>query len=364
VTAAGDGRLVDYILPLRWSDDAGLAELTRYLRWLSGHAEVIVVDGSPPPLFARHAAAWGGLVHHLPPDADLRFANGKVNGVRTGLRRARREWVVLADDDVRYDLAALRAVTRLLTTADLVRPQNVFAPLPWHARWDTARCLLNRCLSADYPGTFGLRRSTLLAAGGYDGDVLFENLELVRTVRAAGGREVRPLDLYVRRLPPTTARFAGQRVRQAYDDLAQPARLLASLAVLPAVAGALLGRRPVLLAAGAGAAVVAAEIGRRRGGGRRVFPPDVPLYAPLWLLERAVCSWLALDRRLRRGGIDYAGTRIRVAAHSRRELTRRIRRRPPRIGPPQSGPPATAPPATPGQRCRSGPLPARNRPMR
>ncbi|SNT63840.1 Iron-containing redox enzyme [Streptosporangium subroseum] len=31
---------------------------------------------------------------------------------------------------------------------------------------------------------------------------LFENLELIRTVRAHGGREYRPLDLYVRRLPP------------------------------------------------------------------------------------------------------------------------------------------------------------------
>jgi hypothetical protein len=342
---AGRTRLVDYVLPLRWSDDTGLAELTRYLRWLSGVADVIVVDASAPPLFARHAERWRGLVQHLPPDPDLRFANGKVNGVLTGLRRTRREQVVLADDDVRYDLASLYAVARLLADADLVRPQNVFAPLPWHARWDTARCLLNRCLSADYPGTFGVRRATLLGAGGYDGDVLFENLELIRTVRAAGGREVRPLDLYVRRLPPTVTHFAGQRVRQAYDDLAQPARLLASLAVLPA-AGAALARRRGLLAAGAGAAVIAAEIGRRRAGGRAVFPADIPLYAPLWMLERAVCSWLAVGQRLRRGGIGYAGNRIRVAAHSRRQLAQRVQRAAP--------PCREAGPATVGRRSAAG----------
>ena len=34
-----------------------------------------------------------------------------------------------------------------------------------------------------------------MAAGGYDGDVLFENLELIRTVRARGGEEAVALDL-------------------------------------------------------------------------------------------------------------------------------------------------------------------------
>ena len=37
---------LDYVLPLRWSDDAGLEELTGYLRRLARHAHVIVVDGS------------------------------------------------------------------------------------------------------------------------------------------------------------------------------------------------------------------------------------------------------------------------------------------------------------------------------
>ncbi|KGM02175.1 glycosyltransferase, partial [Cellulomonas cellasea] len=224
-----------YVLPLRWTDDADLDELTAYLRGLAGLVqEVLVVDGSPPPLHAAHARAWHGLVRHERPDP-WPGCNGKVAGVMTGVRLARHERLVLADDDVRHDRGTLTAIDALLDGADAVRPQNYFDPLPWHAVWDSGRTLLNRALGADYPGTLGVRRSILLATGGYDGDVLFENLELLRTVRAAGGREVIARDVLVARRPPTARHFAGQRVRQAYDSLGQPARLVAELALAPAL---------------------------------------------------------------------------------------------------------------------------------
>lgn len=314
---------LDYVLPLRWDDDAGLDELTAYLRELSRHARVTVVDGSPGPLFERHAARWTGLVRHVRPDPEPRFANGKVGGVTTGLRLAEGERVVIADDDVRHDRHSLAAVHDLLGAYELVRPQNYFDPLPWHARWDTARTLLNRAFGADYPGTFGVRRSFFSAMGGYDGDVLFENLELIRTVRAHGGREARPPGLYVRRLPCDARRFWSQRVRQAYDDLAQPARLAVFLPVLPALLltrGTGPGMRRALV--GAAVLVCLAERGRRRAGGRRVFPFSASLLAPVWVLERAVCGWLALGAALT-GGVPYAGGRIRRAAHSVRALRRR-----------------------------------------
>ncbi|MET7881053.1 glycosyltransferase [Micromonospora profundi] len=314
-----------YVLPLRWHSDTGLAELTGYLRWLAERVEVLVVDGSAPALFARHAAAWRGLVRHLPPDPALRGANGKVLGVLTGVAAARQEHVVIADDDIRYDEAGLLAVHRMLDRVDLVRPQNYFDPLPWHAWWDTGRTLLNRALGADYPGTLAVRRSTFLGMGGYDPDVLFENLELIRTVRAYGGTEAAPAWLYVRRLPPDAAHFRGQRVRQAYDDLAQPARLLTALAVVPALAAAVAARRPGLLLGAAAGVVALAEVGRRRAGGGAVFPAGTALAAPIWLLERGVCGWLAVGQRLLLGGVSYAGTRIRHAAHPVRALQKHPR---------------------------------------
>ncbi|MDG4753683.1 glycosyltransferase family 2 protein [Micromonospora sp. WMMD718] len=318
-----------YVLPLRAHDDGGLDELTGYLRELSRWVDVVVVDGSAPELFARHAEAWRGLVRHVPPDPALRGRNGKVLGVLTGVALARHEHVVIADDDVRYDRAALCAVHQLLDGVDLVRPQNHFDPLPWHAWWDTGRTLLARVFGGDWPGTLGVRRSTFLAMGGYDPDVLFENLELVRTVRAYGGSTATPAWLYVRRLPPAAAHFLGQRVRQAYDETARPVWLLAALAVLPATAVALATRRPGLLLLRVGLATVAvAELGRRRAGGARVFPAHTSLAAPAWVLERGLCAWLAVGRRLR-GGVPYAGARMRTAAHPTRVLRRRMTRRRP-----------------------------------
>jgi hypothetical protein len=231
--------------------------------------------------------------------------------------------VVIADDDVRYEPAGLRRVVELLADADVVRPQNYFRPLPWHARWDTGRMLINRGIAADFPGTLALRRSTVLGAGGYDADVLFENLELMRTVEAVGGTVRHAPDLFVRRIPPSARHFAGQRVRQAYDSSAQPGRLAAELALLPAVAAALARRRPAAVAALLAGALVVAERGRRRHGGTAHFPPSCTLFAPLWLAERAVCAWLAVLVRWR-GGVHYAGTRFRRSASSPRHLRRRL----------------------------------------
>jgi hypothetical protein len=318
------GRL-SYVLPLRSrSGDNGTEELTEYLVWLSERVELVIVDGSEQAEFETHRDLWASFAIHVPPADDIRCANGKVRGVLTGLRLATREGIVIADDDVRYEDAGLERMAQLLAGADLVRPQNYFEPLPWHARWDTARILLNRAVGSDFPGTLGVRRSFLASVGGYDGDVLFENLELIRTVRAGGGRVVDEPALFVRRRPPTFARFLEQRPRQAYDDWAQPLRFAFFLATAPAIA-ALARHRPRGLALAAGAAVIAAGSGRARNGGREVFDRVSPLFAPLWVVERAALAWVALARRLVGRGCPYAGTVIARAANPRRVLRRRLR---------------------------------------
>lgn len=317
------GVLATYILPLK-SQTPIADELSDYIRWLAGRVETIVVDDSPPSVFAAHHAAWGDVIRHVRPDPEKACANGKVQNVVTGLALAGHDRVVIADDDVRYDEAGLVRVVCLLDEYELVRPQNYFAPLPWHAAWDTGRTLLNRTFAADYPGTLGVRKHVLDRTGGYDGNVLFENFELMRTVDVAGGRSYAPLDLYVRRLPPTAGHFWGQRVRQAYDELARPYRMAAELAVLPLVATAIRRRRWDLLAAGTGVITAAAELGRRRAGGTAVFPARTSFATPLWVAERAVCSWIALGNRVARGGVPYAGGVLARPATSRRELRRRL----------------------------------------
>lgn len=315
---------VGYILPFRAAGDENVEELASYLKMLANHvAELIVVDGSDAEAWDAHDLLWGSFCKHVRPRDDLHFANGKVDGVITGVEMSSLSKVVIADDDVRYEPESLARVASLLEEADLVIPQNFFSERPWHALWDTGRTLLNRAFSWDYPGTLGFRRDIFLAAGGYDGDVMFENLELIRTIQAAGGQVVAPLDLLVERQPPEAGRFFSQRIRQAYDEFALPARLVLFLSVMPAVGTLVLTGRKRWLPVIFGTTVAIAERGRRQPGGRRVYPAMASFMAPFWLLERGLCMWLAVGELLK-GGIGYRGRRIRAAAHSRKAIASRL----------------------------------------
>jgi hypothetical protein len=302
------------VLPIKSAQAQIDGDFADYVRWIGARSETIVVDGSASEVFAAHASAWGSSVHHVAPAPDLVTPMGKVGGVLTGVRLASHERIIIADDDVRYDGESLERVARALVDWDVVRPQNYFTPMPWHALWDTGRTLLNRTSGGDWPGTLGVRRGILRRTGGYDGNAMFENLELVRTVLAAGGREAVLCDAFVARRPSTARHFWTQRVRQAYDEFARPRRLVAQLAILPGAVAAVALLGPWSLVAGALVIVAIAEAGRYHCHGRRVFPLAASFAAPAWVAERAICSWLALGARLLLGGVPYRGRVLHHAA--------------------------------------------------
>lgn len=310
------GGAATYILPIKAASPASTDDLTDYLRWLSSRLPVLVVDGSRPRVFAAHDAAWSGFVRHLPVTS--RTPNGKVAGVLDGVAAARTPYIVLADDDVRYDERSLTAVISRLAGCSAIVPQNYFDPRPWHAHWDTGRTLVNRAFGSDYAGTLALRRQSLVDTGGYCGNVLFENLELLRTLAAHGFGVCHARDIFVVRRPPSARDFAGQRVRQAYDSRAQPARMAFELMVLPVLLAGLRWRH-CLAAALLASTVAVAEIGRRRDRGQRVFDRRAPLWAPAWLAERGVTSWLTVMAATR-GGVRYGDGRLARAAHAQRDL--------------------------------------------
>lgn len=311
-----------YVLPIR-SAAPHTDELSAYLRWVSGRMPLVIVDGSPSDVFDAVHDTWSRWSIHVRPDERITGANGKVRGVLSSVPHVRTPFVVIADDDVRYTAQSLHACVTGLHGVDLVAPQNFFSPLPWHAGWDTARSLLNRSVSHDLPGTLGVRTSQL--AKGYDADVLFENLELIRTVTARGGTVVWRPDIYVRRLPPTVPHFWSQRIRHAYDEFARPMRMALWLSLLPLGAMALAARRLDAIALALAATVALAEVGRRRHGGREWFSAGAVLAAPVWLVERSLCAWLAVVERFR-GGVPYAGTRLARAATPIRQLALEERR--------------------------------------
>ncbi len=302
---------LSYVLPVKLILAATRdGELASYLSWLSRHVHVIVADGSAADVYHHNAHAWPGAVVHAPVRSFT--LNGKVAGVCDGVQVAQTRRVVIADDDVRYDAAALARIRALLDEHDAVIPQNYFRPAPWHARWDTGRTLLNRVFGGDYAGTIAVNRESFMSTGGYCGAVLFENLELMRTLRASGFDVHVAPDLYVARQPPPVRQFLNQRVRQAYDSRAQPLRLALELSVLPGLIS--LRRSPSQLAAVAVAVTVLADVGRRSDGGGDVWPIQSTGWAVPWLLERAVTSWLAMVAWFL-GGVTYRGIRLQVAAH-------------------------------------------------
>lgn len=317
---------LSYILPIKWDAGQDTHELTGYLESIAPHVELIIVDGSSTTNFKLHADAWAKFGRHMPPAREFQFVNGKVNGVMTGLQVARYEKVIIADDDVRYTVEQLTLMTELLEEAQLVVPQNYFAPAPWHAQWDTARTLLNRAIHHDYPGTLAVQRDFINQLGGYDGNVLFENLELMRTVQAGDGKLLYRPDVYVERLPPSAAHFWSQRVRQAYDDYAQPLKLSFFFLLMPTlVASAYIA--PLLPAALLAASIPLAEVGRRVHGGAKFFSPACSLYAPCWLLERGICTWLAMFAKLKNGGVRYNNKIISIAANPIWKLRSKLKAR-------------------------------------
>lgn len=293
----------EYVLTLRWREPGPIAEVARYAASIARWMPVTVIDASAPSLADVHARALPDAVRHHRPGRELRVgSHGAARGVHSGLLPGLRPRVLIAAHDVRYDRDTLVALLDTAPEADLVMPQTVLRPQPWQARWDTARSLLTRAVvspwfAGDESATAIINRDVFLAVGGVESELLHDVPELHRTIDSVGGEIVTALDVYVDRLAPSVPGFWRQRLPQAGDSFAHPARVAGELALLPSIL--LAARRPPLLAAAALGTVVVAELGRRRAGGADHYRADAALWAPVWVAERAVGAWAAIARRLR-----------------------------------------------------------------
>lgn len=291
--------------------------------------EVLVVDGSPRDVFAAHGEMWGDECGHVPVDPQYKYLNGKVNGIHTGVDLAAHERIILADDDIRYTPDDVRRMAKLLDSFEMVRPQNYLSPLSAWARTEAARMLVNRAWIAegDYPGTLGVRRGAMLRLGHYDGDVLFDNEEIVRHFRARGASVAYARDFFILKRPPSFRKWVEQRPRQAYEDFVMRAKTAFFVLLLPALAllWAAAGWRWALGAAAAVACGAVLLAARGLGdGARRFFPAWLCLYAPLWFAERSLSTYWAFYWRVAHGGYPFGdgllskgtGRAWRVGGHS------------------------------------------------
>jgi hypothetical protein len=303
-----------YILPIRRvrARSPEAHELAEYFRDLAHEGcEVLVVDGSSPEVFTQHNRAWGKLCRHVTVDRKYTYLNGKVNGIHTGVDLASCENIILADDDIRYTSADISRACELLKRHEMVRPQNFLTPLPWWGRTETARMLINRGVlrTGDYPGTCAFRRSACLRFGHYDGDVLFDNEEIVRHFILNRADVCYALDFFILKRPPTLRKWLEQRPRQAYEDFDMRLKTLLFMSLLPAASalGLFNGAAAALfffIVVSIFAALLASR-GLLRDQAYNFFPAHVILYAPLWLLERSLSVYWALYWRLVHGGYPF-----------------------------------------------------------
>lgn len=303
-----------FIVPIRRVrfDQREVKALANYFKLLRfAGCEVLIVDGSPQSIFEEHRKSWQGFSRHLAPDPKYTYLNGKVNGVHTGVDLASCERIILADDDIRYSAADIKRMCKLLDEFEMVRPQNFITPLPPWARLESARILINRGVlrAGDYPGTCGFRRSTMRRVGPYDGDVLFDNEEIVRHFALNGVNVKYAVDFFILKRPPTFTKWLEQRPRQAYEDFVMRAKTAAFLSVLPATLAlaVLVNTRAALLLL-ALLCILSMSISTRgllRNSAYRFFPVSSPLFAPLWILERSVSVYWALYWRARYGGYPF-----------------------------------------------------------
>ncbi len=323
-----------YLLPIRRAKttEREIEGFREYFRELGASGcEVIVVDGSPPEIFERQHQAWSEVCRHEPVDRSHGFINDKVNGIFTGVGLASHETIILADDDIRYTPNDIYRMCALLEHFELVRPQNYLHPLPWWARLEAARMLINRATltAGDYPGTCGFRKSAFERVGRYDGDVLFDNEELIRHFAAAGADICYARDFFILKRPPLLEKWREQRPRQAYEDFSMRTKTALFFSLIPAgiLTGLLGGKRAArtFTLTTVISSIVLAFLGRREGAAR-VFPFSVPFAAPLWVLERCLSTYWALYWKLRRGGYPFGGRMLtrgtgrdwRAGAHSHR----------------------------------------------
>lgn len=301
-----------YLCPLRSTtvDMDVIKDFNDYWKMLSDlNCEVLVVDGSPPEVFRAHKEQWTHC-RHISVDRRYRFLNGKVNGMITGVLEAKSEFIIMGDDDVRYTPEDIQRMIDGLKNYDLVRPQNYFSPSPFWTQIDTGRILLNRAYfpEGDFPGTFGFRKSVFLNAWPYDGDVLFDNEEVVKHLQNRGANILFDRNFFVRRKPPSLEKWLEQRPRQAYEDFVMKRRTAFFLACLPSfMLLASLKRKKtaaVLAASIVGFSMAKAQKGRSREV-QQYLPPKALLFAPLWILERSVSIYLALYWRIVKGGYPF-----------------------------------------------------------
>jgi hypothetical protein len=293
-------RRCSYLVVLSEAPD-DLRDLAAYLSTISiADCDVIVVDSSSQLRFDENGRVLRWVARHVAPRPRHRSFGGAIDAVRAAFDLAACEKVIVAEPHVRYAPETIDEVCSLLEAHEVVEPQDYLDPLPWWGGIEAGRMLVHRGIEPlpDHGATFGFRKSAVRGLRAIDA---VSSDDPVRRLSAQGAEVHSAFELFVKRLPPRLADWIRERPRQADDDFALPVKTAFFFALLPvAMVMAMFGG--ARLAGGYAGAIAFGSVAlalRGRAGAAPFFPMRACLYAPLWVLERAVSVYWALFRKLR-----------------------------------------------------------------
>lgn len=289
-------------------DDAGegagatLRPLADYLAFLGTNGcDVVVLDSSPREVFDENRRILRWVSRHIAISAPFDI-------VRMSADLARTEKIIIARDDVRYDVTDLQDVCTLLDLHEVVEPQDYLDPLPWWGGIEAGRMLVHRGIDPlpDHGATFGFRRNALRALRGFDATA---TPDPVRRLATFGAEVFSAFELFVKRRPPQLGEWLRDRPRAAGDDFSMPVKTAFFFTLIP-MALLLLAFGGVRVAAGFTGAVAFGSMVlalRGRVGASAFFPLRAVFYAPLWLVERSLSVyWALVPRGAQKTAIDAA----------------------------------------------------------
>jgi hypothetical protein len=287
-----------------------LRDLASYLSTISvADCEVIVVDGSPSPIFESNRAILRWVSRHVAARPRHRNFTGGIDSVRTAVDVSGCDKIIIADENVRYHPDAIESVCDLLDLHEVVEPQDYFEPLPWWSGIEAGRMLVHRGVEPlpDHGATFGIRRSSIRGLRGVD--IAWSNGEdAVRRLASQGAEVFSACEIFVRRLPPPLDHWLRELPRQADDDFAMPVKTAFFFALLP-IAIVLSALGGIRLAGGYASAIALGSMVlavRGRSGAATFFPLRACLCAPIWVFERSLSVYWALFRKLQSSSTDAA----------------------------------------------------------
>jgi len=268
-----------------------LRDLADYFAFLGTHGcDVVVFDSSPREVFEENRRILRWVSRHVAITAPF-------DVVRTSAELARTEKIIVAREDVRYDVTDIQDICTMLDLHEVVEPQEYLESLPWWGGIEAGRMLLHRGIEPlpDHGATFGFRRAALRALRGFDATA---TLDPVRRLATFGAEVFSAFELFVKRRPPALAEWLRERPRAAGDDFSMPVKTAFFFTLIPMalLLFAFGGARVAIGFTGAvafGSIVLAL---RGRVGASAFFPLRACFYAPLWLLERSVSVYWALMR--------------------------------------------------------------------